>query len=129
MARRDFVEGYIAERERREPGFGALVELALERRALMRDLAAVRESAGVSQTTVAARMGTSQSAVARIESGEADVRLSTVDRYASALGQRVTWSIERAPEKSAGRTPARRPAVRPPAANRPDKRRAASSAR
>ena len=49
---------------------------------------------GLSQTEVAARMGTSQSAVARLESGDADVRLSTLERYAAALGQRLDWRLE-----------------------------------
>ena len=33
-------------------------------------------------------MGTSQSAVARLESGDGDVRLSSLQRYADALGSR-----------------------------------------
>jgi transcriptional regulator with XRE-family HTH domain len=49
-------------------------------------LSARRQALGLSQTAVAARMGTSQSAVARLESGAADVRLSTLHRYAEALG-------------------------------------------
>ncbi len=36
-------------------------------------------------------MGTSQSAVARLESGDADVRLSTLERYAAAIGQRLDF--------------------------------------
>ena len=34
-------------------------------------------------------MGTSQSAVARFEAGDLDVRLSTVERYSTALGARL----------------------------------------
>ncbi|HEX7323053.1 MAG TPA: helix-turn-helix transcriptional regulator [Mycobacterium sp.] len=41
---------------------------------------------GLSQSEVAARIGTTQSAVARFESGTADPRLSTVQRYAQAVG-------------------------------------------
>lgn len=38
-------------------------------------------------------MKTSQPAVARFESGEVDVRLSTIERYASAVGQQVRYQI------------------------------------
>ncbi|MGI8616558.1 MAG: helix-turn-helix domain-containing protein [Actinomycetota bacterium] len=52
-----------------------------------------RGELGLSQTVVAAKMGTSQSAVARIESGDADVKMSTVERYAATLGRKVEWRI------------------------------------
>ena len=42
---------------------------------------------GLSQTVVAARMGTSRSALARLEAGEIDPRISTVERYALAVGE------------------------------------------
>ena len=42
---------------------------------------------------LAARMGTSQSAVARLESGDADVRASTLERYAAAIGSQITWQL------------------------------------
>jgi predicted transcriptional regulator len=38
-------------------------------------------------------MGTTQSAVARLESGELDARLSTLERYAAALGRTVDWQV------------------------------------
>ncbi len=78
------------------PGFRemALRRMSQERGRLMRDLAARRQEAGLSQTEVAARMGTSQSAVARLESGETDVRASTLERYAAALGTEITWKIQ-----------------------------------
>ncbi len=60
--------------------------MAERRRRLAGELAARRQELGLSQTEVAARMHTSQSAVARLESGELDVRLSTIERYAAALG-------------------------------------------
>lgn len=93
MARPDFLDELIDERTEANRGFPMLVDAAIERRRLLRDLAAQRDKRGLSQTTVAARMGTSQSAVARLEAGEIDARFSTVERYAAALGVRVKWQI------------------------------------
>ena len=79
---------------RHEPLFPGFKEMAERRQSLAAELVAARLDLGLSQTEVAARMGTSQSAVARIESGDADVRLSTLERYASALGQRLDWKLK-----------------------------------
>jgi predicted transcriptional regulator len=65
------------------PGFSELVDRLVEE----------RQALGLSQTEVAARMGTSQSAIARLERGDADVRLSTLQRYAAALEQRVGFGL------------------------------------
>jgi ribosome-binding protein aMBF1 (putative translation factor) len=65
--------------------------MAAERQSLVHELAAQRQAAGLSQTEVAAMMGTSQSAVARLESGTADVRASTLERYAAAIGSELNW--------------------------------------
>ena len=79
---------------RHEPVFGGFREMAERRRALAAELVAGRKALGLSQTTVAARMGTSQSAVARLEAGDGDVRLSTVERYAAAIGLCLHWRLE-----------------------------------
>ena len=67
--------------------------MATERGQLVRELAGQRQAAGLSQTEIAARMGTSQSAVARLESGTGDVRASTLERYAAAVGGQITWRL------------------------------------
>jgi ribosome-binding protein aMBF1 (putative translation factor) len=69
--------------------------MAADRGLLVRELAEQRQAAGLSQTEIAARMGTSQSAVARLESGTADVRASTLERYAAAVGGQITWKLNR----------------------------------
>ena len=50
-----------------------------------------RAAAGLTQADVAARIGTTQSAVARLESpvGKHSPSLATLQRYASALGYRL----------------------------------------
>ena len=84
------------------PGFRemALRRMAAERRRLVEELAGLRKAARLSQTEVAARMGTSQSAVARLESGDADVRASTLERYAAAIGSQITWRPQARPDEA-----------------------------
>jgi DNA-binding XRE family transcriptional regulator len=80
----------------------ALRRMSAERRRLVADLATRRRSAGLSQTEVAARMGTSQSAVARLETGDADVRVSTLERYAAAIGSQLEWQARARPGEDLG---------------------------
>jgi predicted transcriptional regulator len=83
--------------ERRRSVFPGFDEMSERRRALTGELVGRRRALGLSQTQVAARMGTSQSAVARLETGTSDVLMSTVDRYASALGWKLEWTLEEGP--------------------------------
>ncbi|HET8568196.1 MAG TPA: helix-turn-helix transcriptional regulator [Candidatus Limnocylindria bacterium] len=89
----DDLDRLIVDRTARNPEFPALMAAARARRELLRGLAAERERSGVSQTEIAAKMGTSQSAVARLERGESDARFSTVERLATALGKRVEYRL------------------------------------
>src|ERR1700723_122149 len=83
--------------ERRHPTvFPGFREMAERRHSVSGQLMTLRRELGLSQAEVAARMGTSQSAVARFEAGDLDVRLSTVQRYTTALGARLEWRIEHA---------------------------------
>lgn len=93
MAKKDFLDEIVDGRAKDNPDFPEMVQAALERRQLLRELAKRRAESGITQQVVAERMRTSQSAVARMEAGEVDARLSTVERYAAAVGQRVEWSL------------------------------------
>lgn len=79
---------------RHEPVFPGFREMSQRRRALTDELVERRHNLQLSQTQVAARMGTSQSAVARIEAAGTDVLLSTLERYADAVGWQITWRLE-----------------------------------
>lgn len=91
---RDFLDEMISERARKDPGFPRRVDEALFRRQAARKLSAQREKAGLSQTVVAARMGTSASVVSKLEAG-ADVKISTLVRYCRAIGQPWTFDPRR----------------------------------
>jgi ribosome-binding protein aMBF1 (putative translation factor) len=55
-----------------------------------------REAAGISQRELAARMGTSQAAVARLEAGGVGATLTTLQKVASALDLKVTVELSTA---------------------------------
>ena len=61
---------------------------------LARELIAARAQAGLSQGDVAALMGTTQSVIARLESGRRTPSMRTVQRYADAVGARAVVRIE-----------------------------------
>ena len=61
---------------------------------LARELIAARMRAGLTQGDAAALMGTTQSVVARIESGRGMPSLRTVQRFANAVGARAVVRME-----------------------------------
>lgn len=62
--------------------------------AIARELIGARLRAGLSQGEVAERMGTTQSVVARLESGRRPPSIRTVQRFAQAVGGHVVLRIE-----------------------------------
>jgi len=62
--------------------------------AIARELIAARARAGLSQSEVAERMGTTQSVVARLESGKRPPSMRTVERFAQAVGGHAVLRIE-----------------------------------
>ena len=87
-----FLGEIVDERTRRNPAFPNLVVEAEERRRLARKLASLREKKALSQTIVAARMGTSASVVSKLEAG-GDVKVSTLQRYCAAIGERFRVAV------------------------------------
>lgn len=61
---------------------------------MARELIKARAHARMTQDEVAQRMGTTQSVVARLESGKRPPSLRTVQRYAQAVGGQVVVRIE-----------------------------------
>lgn len=89
---KDFLTEIVDERSRKNPAFPHLVAEAEARRKLARKLASLREKKELSQTVVAARMGTSASVVSKLEAG-GDVKLSTLQRYYAAIGEKFAMAV------------------------------------
>jgi len=96
----------IKKRWMKEPGFKEGYDALEEEFSLASMLIEARTRARLSQAELAKRMGTSQSTIARLESGTAKPSLSTLERFAQATGTRVRVSIEPT-EKSRKRRPRR----------------------
>ena len=86
---KDFLDEMIDARTRKNAEFPRLVAEAEARRKVAKKLAALREKKSLSQTVVAARMGTSASVVSKLEAG-GDVKVSTLQRYCAAIGERLS---------------------------------------
>ncbi len=82
------------------PGLRDAVELGVQRRRFLSNLASLREAHGFSQQQVAVRMGTGQPAVARLESGAIDPKFSTLQKYAGAIGLRIELMDGAAPSRT-----------------------------
>ena len=87
------VERYIAKRKKQSPRFAKEFESGyqvFEFSVMLRD---ARERAGVTQEAIAKILRTKKSAISRIENHAEDIRLSTLHRYAKALGKRLRVEI------------------------------------
>ena len=52
-----------------------------------------REDSGLTQEEIACRLNTKKSAISRIENHAEDIKLSTLEKFASVLGRKIEVSI------------------------------------
>lgn len=82
-----------------EGGWDELLDI-VHRRGIQRTFREARISQGLDQIEVAHRMGITQSTLSEMESVRyPDYRLSTIRRWAMALGLRYTWDIYEIPKE------------------------------
>ena len=89
----DDLEKYIAERKERSPKFADGFEAGYEQFKIGVMLRAAREEAGLTQDQLAEKLHTRKSAISRIENHAEDIRLSTLEKFAEAIGKRLTLKI------------------------------------
>jgi len=89
----DDLEKYIEKRKKRSAAFADGFESGYEQFKIGLVLRAAREKAGLTQDEVAARLSTRKSAISRIENHAEDIRLSTLEKFAEAVGKRLTLKI------------------------------------
>jgi transcriptional regulator with XRE-family HTH domain len=85
------LDDYIAERTARDPEFRDAMAALEPEYEFRRALIAARLAAGLTQAELAARVGTKQPAIARLETGTSEPSLGMLKRLAKALD--VTFRI------------------------------------
>ena len=84
------VNGYIQERDKREPGFREQVEIEYEKLGIGERIRRLRAEHGMSQDELARKLHTTKSAVSRLENHAESVRLETLEKVASVFNKTLT---------------------------------------
>ena len=87
------LERYVKKRKRTDPQFAEGFEVGYSNFKVGFLLRQAREKAGMTQDDVARRLRTKKSAISRIETHAEDIRLSTIQKYAKALGKSLRVEI------------------------------------
>ena len=89
----DDLEKYIEKRKKRSHAFADGFETGYEQLKIGLMLRSAREKAGFTQDEIAERLQTKKSAISRIENHAEDIRLSTLEKFAEAIGKRLSLKI------------------------------------
>ena len=81
---------------RKDPEYVREYEALEEEFALVSAVIGARTRAGLTQAELAERMGTSQSAIARLEGGKAKPSVATLEKLAEATGSKLRIALEAA---------------------------------
>ena len=87
------IKRYISKRKRNDKIFAKGFEQGYEQFKIGVILRQARESAGLTQEELAKRLKTKKTAISRIENHAEDIKLSTLERVAIALGKRLEVNI------------------------------------
>ncbi|MFH1037341.1 MAG: helix-turn-helix transcriptional regulator [PVC group bacterium] len=87
------VRKYVRSRKARDPEFAENFDIGYADFKIGVLLKQIRESAGLTQEEVAKKLNTRKSAISRIENHAEDIRLSTLERFAKALGRKIRVQV------------------------------------
>jgi ribosome-binding protein aMBF1 (putative translation factor) len=84
---------YVGKRIKRDPAFAKDFEGGYEQFKIGVALRQARENAGLTQEQLARKLQTKKTAISRIENHAEDIKLSTLEKYAHALGKRLYLKV------------------------------------
>ena len=88
------VERYIAQRKKKDPDFAEGFEEGYREFEIGVLLRQAREDAGMTQEQLAALIRTKKTAISRLENHAEDIKLSTLNKVAKALGKQLEVSLK-----------------------------------
>jgi len=87
------LQKYIKERKAKDPEFAKDYDLGYEQFKIGVLLKQEREEIGLTQEQLAKKLNTKKTAISRIENHAEDIKLSTLERFAQALGKKLHIEI------------------------------------
>ena len=87
------LQSYIKDRKSRDVEFANDFDSGYEQFRIGVVLKIAREEAGLTQEELAARLRTKKSAISRIENHAEDIKLSTLEKFANALGKHLRVEV------------------------------------
>jgi DNA-binding XRE family transcriptional regulator len=88
------IDRYVASRTRRAPEFATIVEQEYENLRIGELIRQLRQDHHMTQEELAKRLGTTKSAISRLENHADSIRLETLERVARVFDRKVRISIE-----------------------------------
>ncbi len=87
------LQKYIKKRKIRDPEFAKGFDTGYEQFKIGVLLKQAREEAGLTQEELAVKLNTKKSAISRIENHAEDIKLSTLEKFAHALGKHLRLKV------------------------------------
>jgi ribosome-binding protein aMBF1 (putative translation factor) len=87
------LQKYIKKRKKKNSEFAKDFDSGYEQFKIGVLLKQAREEAGMSQEELAAKLKTKKSAISRIENHAEDIKLSTLEKFAHALGKQLRLEV------------------------------------
>lgn len=88
------LQKYIEKRKKQDPEFAVSYDSVYEEFKIGVFIREARKKSGLTQEELARRAATTKSAISRIENHAEDIKLSTIEKVAKALGKKVIIQIK-----------------------------------
>jgi len=87
------LKSYVTKRKSSDPAFAKGYESGYEEFRIGVMLKVAREEAGLTQEQLAKKLNTKKTAISRIENHAEDIKLSTLEKFAQALGKSLRVEV------------------------------------